>query len=121
MLRIAVNLLCVFIRMRRTPRPNRTETLCPSTTLFRPEHHGVAPQRLACRERDPPGGSIALEPYRAGGDHGQAAGLGVAGDRAGQRSHAASRRSDEHTSELQSLMRISYDVFCLTKKKTNTR
>src|SRR3546814_4226466 len=30
-------------------------------------------------------------------------------------------RSEEHTSELQSLMRISYDVFCLKKKKTNTR
>src|SRR3546814_3222072 len=33
---------------------------------------------------------------------------------------AASRRSEEHTSELQSLMRISYAVFCLKKKKTHT-
>src|SRR3546814_9752665 len=35
--------------------------------------------------------------------------------------HAAFRRSEEHTSELQSLMRISYAVFCLKKKKNNTK
>src|SRR3546814_6519242 len=41
------------------------------------------------------------------------------GDDALAHQHGAVRRSEEHTSELQSLMRISYAVFCLKKKKTN--
>src|SRR3546814_9398604 len=79
--------------IRRPPRSTRTDTLFPYTTLFR------SPSRLF--ERGAAGG------YRA--------------DAHERRIDAAGRpgrdRSEEHTSELQSLMRISYAVFCLKKKK----
>src|SRR3546814_8949185 len=77
--------------IRRPPRSTRTDTLFPYTTLFR---SGVA----RC------GGS--RESFRWGMRSSR--GLLVRG------------RSEEHTSELQSLMRISYAVFCLKKKKKNT-
>src|SRR3546814_7782991 len=47
--------------------------------------------------------------------------LRAAGKRAGEEPRADRRRSEEHTSELQSLMRISYAVFCLKKKQTKTQ
>src|SRR3546814_1620848 len=97
--------------IRRPPRPTRTDTLFPYTTLFRSRQHlrgagiargveglfeladlpatlreGRAGRRLRHRRRDVPLGRVAA-------------------------------RSEEHTSELQSLMRISYAVFCLKKKK----
>src|SRR3546814_5640115 len=82
--------------IRRPPRPTRTDTLFPYTTLFRSveQHHRHHQPRLL-----------------AAGEH--AAGLLdiVAGE--------AEARSEEHTSELQSLMRISYAVFCLKKKNEN--
>src|SRR3546814_2349505 len=91
----------------RPPRSTRTDTLFPYTTLFR------SPPR--------PGGARGLwqgplypqaEPRRKG--------IGRTTfrrcRRAGERSYA--QRSEEHTSELQSLMRISYAVFCLKKKKS---
>src|SRR3546814_2056167 len=84
--------------IRRPPRSTRTDTLFPYTTLFR---SGVE-QRQA---RYPLG--------RAGHDFQRH----IAAHReAGQR-EARRHRSEEHTSELQSLMRISYAVFCLKKKK----
>src|SRR3546814_2528467 len=95
--------------IRRPPRSTRTDTLCPYTTLFRSLHQaddgpcqgrlaraGLADQRhrlaFADTERD-----IAdrFDPWMA---------------------IALDQRSEEHTSELQSLMRISYAVFCLKKK-----
>src|SRR3546814_10072801 len=94
----------------RPPRSTRTDTLFPYPTLFR---SGLA--RGADRERDdrdqrrrdrddrPP-----VDPRRAA--HRRAIEAG-GGDVA---------RSEEHTSELQSLMRISYAVFCLKKKKIET-
>src|SRR3546814_4420902 len=89
---------------RRPPRSTRTYTLFPYTTLFR--SHSCQPDRA---DRRP-----AADHHRGGrGDARQ--------PRAGLLSPAARRsvrRSEEHTSELQSLMRISYAVFCL-KKKTN--
>src|SRR3546814_5676859 len=101
--------------VRRTPRSTRTDTLFPYTTLFRSQ-----PQR-GPRARD-------LARFPAGGRN---AGRGVL---EGARYHLApagldpvpsgpatsDRRSEEHTSELQSLMRIPYAVFCLKKKKTHT-
>src|SRR3546814_6361790 len=95
--------------IRRPPRSTRTDTLFPYTTLFRshcPLQRGRGRRRnIAPRPPRPPRKALCL--YHAtrwrcgrGGLHGA--------------------RSEEHTSELQSLMRISYAVFCLKKKKPNT-
>src|SRR3546814_6844641 len=103
--------------IRRPPRSTRTDTLFPYTTLFRSagagEPHPVAALAEIMGERgdeaQPPAG--LLDPHiarRSAGlviDLGQGPALGEAG-----------ARSEEHTSELQSLMRISYAVFCLKKK-----
>src|SRR3546814_3410280 len=79
-----------FLMIRRPPRSTRTDTLFPYTTLFRSS---------GCF-RWPGCGSLP-RPGRWPGTVGQ----------------SAASRSEEHTSELQSLMRISYAVFCLKKKK----
>src|SRR3546814_9925597 len=96
-----------FLMIRRPPRSTLTDTLFPYTTLFRSD-----------RER---GGHAGGDHLRAAGAcHGRLlAGLSAAGN---DRDHDARRhiRSEEHTSELQSLMRISYAVFCLKKKKIKT-
>src|SRR3546814_3074002 len=89
--------------IRRPPRSTRTYILLPYTTLFRSAARPVAPRR----SRD--GDRHAHDGVRAGRAHHRADG---AGRRAG-----GGPRSEEHTSELQSLMRISYAVFCLKKKK----
>src|SRR3546814_10435260 len=82
--------------IRRPPRSTLTDTLFPYTTLFR----STLRQRRGRRhERE-----VVSDP-RA-----------LAGARRLRPSRAARRRSEEHTSELQSLMRISYAVFCLKKK-----
>src|SRR3546814_5443085 len=82
--------------IRRPPRSTRTDTLFPYTTLFRsvPVPRGHASPRVS----------------RAGA-------FCVAESLCRQIPGTGSRRSEEHTSELQSLMRISYAVFCLKKKK----
>src|SRR3546814_1997611 len=104
--------------IRRPPRSTRTDTLFTYTTLFRsPEGLGGC-TALACRSQQ---GQRDLQPCRVrGAASPHDAGLGRSArplraepGRGGQ--HA---RSEEHTSELQSLMRISYAVFCLKKKKT---
>src|SRR3546814_9506420 len=106
-----------FLMIRRPPRSTRTDTLCPYTTLFRSiggaagsadapwrtqepagRHHlRGAPRPLACRVRR--ARLPRCRPARVR--------LGPCG-------------SEEHTSELQSLMRISYAVFCLKKKNTKS-
>src|SRR3546814_3604625 len=86
--------------IRRPPRSTRTDTLFPYTTLFR------SPTR---RVGFPPGGRCG-SPALVGA---ALAAIGYPSARTASRS-----RSEEHTSELQSLMRISYAVFCLKKKKT---
>src|SRR3546814_9412889 len=111
---------CVFFLMvPRPPKSTRTDTLVPYTTLCRSDIGVAAAQpptgQLECAgERDP------VQP-RDGAEHRvllgpahlrmqlpQIGGLGVG---------LPPPRSEEHTSELQSLMRISYAVFCLKKKK----
>src|SRR3546814_3906777 len=107
--------------LRRPPRSTRTDTLFPYTTLFRsldryvarrrpeqgsPTHHVPAPRTCGCpRFRRPnperfhelwSNAEISMRVYK----------------------ETVFNRSEEHTSELQSLMRISYAVFCLKKKKT---
>src|SRR3546814_5190535 len=99
--------------MRRPARSTRTATLVPDTTVFRST--GGRGARLsgrrararvvrADRKRADRSGGRGRAQHR---DHGECAGRG------GKR---AAARSEEHTSELQSLMRISYAVFCLKKK-----
>src|SRR3546814_1357745 len=93
-----------FLMIRRPPRSTRTDTLFPYTTLFRSPVHRAAGLR---RRR--------LDAARADGETPRT-----------RRAHRMARprlqgtRSEEHTSELQSLMRISYAVFCLKKKKKTT-
>src|SRR3546814_7581521 len=88
--------------IRRPPRSTRTDTLFPYTTLFR----SVGLEALAHELLD---GLRRQQPVEAGETVvGTGIGEAVALDRG---------RSEEHTSELQSLMRISYAVFCLKKKK----
>src|SRR3546814_4368350 len=114
---------------RRPPRFTLTDTLFPYTTLFRSDlvdgqtralqrlvrrrdDTGQHQQRVAATHRE------RVEP----GTRGQAQldGLLLAHDQCGGGAISQRRgRSEEHTSELQSLMRISYAVFCLKKKKTN--
>src|SRR3546814_8572063 len=93
-----------FLMIRRPPRSTRTDTLFPYTTLFRSVQRPCA--RFACSFVRP---AIAGVPSQHAGHF-------------GRRKNSCSDRSEEHTSELQSLMRISYAVFCLKKKnneKTN--
>src|SRR3546814_7605849 len=113
--------------IRRPPRSTRTDTLFPYTTLFRSAEEAAGGRDQACRprgqsrrgqpswlavadvERDAGGdlvGDVLRQSFQRrllGGDRGIFGGGDV-------------YRSEEHTSELQSLMRISYAVFCLKKK-----
>src|SRR3546814_3213281 len=104
--------------IRRPPRSTRTDTLFPYTTLFRSRTVLAAQCRLV---EWPESLAKALSLVRwclhAGSrfaSTGQYMGSRVARRR--QRRRHRERRSEEHTSELQSLMRISYAVFCLKKK-----
>src|SRR3546814_1258890 len=106
--------------IRRPPRSTRTDTLFPYTTLFRSVHPGgvrhdrvllrrlaVPPRRIPRAEKSPAGhddADLACDHRR------------LPLQRVGHARRC--RRSEEHTSELQSLMRISYAVFCLKKKTT---
>src|SRR3546814_15316831 len=84
-----------FLMIRRPPRSTRTDTLFPYTTLFR------SPRIRAHRART----RRAMKSVKP-------ADL--------ERQTRLDPRSEEHTSELQSLMRISYAVFCLKKKRAVT-
>src|SRR3546814_7343482 len=88
--------------IRRPPRSTRTDTLFPYTTLFRS-------RSCPCLSRQPTIYDTSARRCDAGN-------IGCA-DRILRTTHVRQRgRSEEHTSELQSLMRISYAVFCLKKK-----
>src|SRR3546814_5023821 len=96
--------------IRRPPRSTRTDTLFPYTTLFRSLFHGFTAD--AFHDLKP---SLLLRRTCQSRLRLKKLGRGV-------RNHncfARLARSEEHTSELQSLMRISYAVFCLKKKKNN--
>src|SRR3546814_2122863 len=91
--------------IRRPPRSTRTDTLFPYTTLFRSaDISSTSFRRIACESIS---NRFATRSERGG--------------LAATRAASASARSEEHTSELQSLMRISYAVFCLKKKKNNSK
>src|SRR3546814_14221463 len=93
-----------FLMIRRPPRSTRTDTLFPYTTLFR----SAAGSRDRGRFLRVDGWRIQIRQRRCGRG---------AFDPCGQYYRRAHPRSEEHTSELQSLMRTSYAVFCLKKKK----
>src|SRR3546814_11335119 len=105
----ALNVSLCFFMIRRPPRSTRTDTLFPYTTLFRSDRLAriiiavgddriaiVLPGRMTFSS-SPPRGPISVSQSVPSGAK-------------------ARPRSEEHTSELQSLMRISYAVFCLNKK-----
>src|SRR3546814_17225845 len=101
-------LLFFFVRIRRPPRSTRTDTLFPYTTLVRSG-------RARERRRSDSDRCSSSRPGRRNARSswpGSHQGLEVGGSE-----DAPPERSEEHTSELQSLMRISYAVFCLKKKK----
>src|SRR3546814_6551424 len=122
MLLFSHDIFFFFLMIRRPPRSTRTDTLFPYTTLFRSprrnEHaigrrqaaQGSAPRAVRAAQPDP-------DDHRLRDRHrpdlsrinGQA-----------RRDRGSGTRSEEHTSELQSLMRISYAVFCLKKRMTST-
>src|SRR3546814_2655310 len=96
--------------IRRPPRSTRTDTLFPYTTLFRSQaRHQQELEPLHVKARSQTQRDDAGEQQDA---------VQKPGFPKGQRDQ--DRRSEEHTSELQSLMRISYAVFCLKNKKTPT-
>src|SRR3546814_1872475 len=106
--------------IRRPPRSTRTDTLFPYTTRFRPEADVQARGDLladaehAAAQGARLGHAGVVEADLAADLPGQQAAPGV--ERGGGGVELVAR-SEEHTSELQSLMRISYAVFCLKKKK----
>src|SRR3546814_4463115 len=93
--------------IRRPPRSTRTDTLFPYTTLFRSDRQGALHRPRAALD----GGGL-----RGAREDGLPRGLGPGRRPARRAGEDAILRSEEHTSELQSLMRISYAVFCLKKK-----
>src|SRR3546814_5172290 len=131
--------------IRRPPRSTRTDTLFPDTTLFRsylcsypgsesktprpgksyPPPHRVLPP-AATTTPGPPISRRAAHPTSAHSRNLQVTGNAAPGPLSERlpstdaRTRSARSRSEEHTSELQSLMRISYAVFCLKKKQQPT-
>src|SRR3546814_1862453 len=100
--------------IRRTPRSTRTDTLFPYTTLFRSlERIDVARMHRIGAPQD----SGAPRGVHPRGQHQDRHRGALARHAPRGRSRTGEARSEEHTSELQSLMRISYAVFCLNKKK----
>src|SRR3546814_4327984 len=99
---ILLQFFCVFffLVIRRPPRSTRTDTLFPCTTLFR------SPAQMQARSACAPRSARRISPVAAMCRSSRCRPHGV--------------RSEEHTSELQSLMRISYAVFCLKKKIQNS-
>src|SRR3546814_7283229 len=122
-----------FLMIRRPPRSTRTDTLFPYTTLFRSDHRRG---RIGGRHHVQQDGRFGAEGTHHRNPPGKLATQQVA-EHVGRRNALIARiqrigvrlcenrldvdRSEEHTSELQSLMRISYAVFCLKKKKKRTK
>src|SRR3546814_10565937 len=119
---------CFFVMIRRPPRSTRTATLFPYTTLFRSfvsttfanapgvtilHSKDLVNWRIASHVVDRLDGDPRYD-LKDGGDYRR-------GFYAASLRRHNGMRSEEHTSELQSLMRISYAVFCLKKKKKTDR
>src|SRR3546814_8043072 len=100
---LVFSVLFFFLMIRRPPRSTRTDTLFPYTTLF--------------RSRDDLTDRTVLRMTRFPDDFLWGAATAAYQIEGSPLADGAGARSEEHTSELQSLMRISYAVFCLKKKK----
>src|SRR3546814_1803321 len=127
--------------IRRPPRSTRTDTLLPYTTLFRSRSSGIAkcartvgdraasaawgiaatPCACAASRKVPTYAPQSTAPYTPSSRREVTIATCGASNRTKLRAACAPDRSEEHTSELQSLMRISYAVFCLKKKKNDNR
>src|SRR3546814_5867375 len=128
--------------IRRPPKSTRTDPLFPYTTLFRSDlpppsqgeeprlaaeaapttAAGIRPGRLCDNPRPPSGPcptSVNLEELLAFAGRHQLLSIALVGLTIAIIVNEGMQRSEEHTSELQSLMRISYAVFCLNKKNKN--
>src|SRR3546814_13077837 len=110
-LRICFLVFIFFVMIRRPPRSTRPDTLFPYTTLFRSRAHllravleGISYNLRVILEALTSQGGVTAIRVIGGGARGQLW------------NRILADRSEEHTSELQSLMRISYAVFCLKKK-----
>src|SRR3546814_2704617 len=101
--------------IRRPPRSTRTDTLFPYTTLFR-SLYMICTMSKHTAEQQGFHDALMLD-YR--GQIAEATGVNIFLVIDGKL-HTPVPRSEEHTSELQSLMRISYAVFCLKKKIAHT-
>src|SRR3546814_9199788 len=105
-----------FLMIRRPPKTKRTDTLFPYTTLFRSRARftrATCPSTVSTT-------SHAIPAAMTGPCHDPVRNPGMPGKKAKEKKASVRAiRSEEHTSELQSLMRISYTVFCLKKKKNN--
>src|SRR3546814_2684007 len=94
----------------RPPRSTRTDTLFPYTPLFRPREPAAVAPGPALHPRAAEPAADAVPEHGAGDRSGRAGGDG-------EKDIELAPRSEEHTSELQSLMRTSYAVLCLQKKR----
>src|SRR3546814_5823475 len=99
---LVYNRVVFFLMIRRPPRSTRTDTLFPYTTLF--------------RSQSPRSGGRAHAGEPDAGDRRCAVRVSALWHRQPRAPRPACGRSEEHTSELQSLMRISYAVLCLKKQ-----
>src|SRR3546814_6856105 len=122
---------------RRPPRPTRSDTLIPSATLFRSAlsfYRSRLPSKMTFNMAtgyytfapadfsvNPAGAKTDLTIKHTDGGLSQVDVDLQSGGSITQLPISGRLRSEEHTSELQSLMRISYAVFCLKKKKTKTK
>src|SRR3546814_17591691 len=107
--------LCVFfLIIRRPPRSTRSDTLFPYTTLFRSLCDRVESQGPIEGEYSEPSRFASNSPKRSSP-------LLLHRSSSWPNTRSPLSRSEEHTSELQSLMRISYAVFCLKKKKISAQ
>src|SRR3546814_8390662 len=104
---------------RRPPRATRTDTLFPYTTLFRSFGRRSYNISSRCFRRLASAAKQRIDRTHHDDDD-RSAGCRAPIDRPAARHRRLAARSEEHTSELQSLMRISYAVFCLKKKKQTT-
>src|SRR3546814_1816717 len=98
---------------RRPPRATRTDTLCPYTTLFRSANYGLGKIMLS---KNLLGAKQTRVPAILPGAVESEETLTTSDEEMEIVHYLEENRSEEHTSELQSLMRISYAVFCLKKK-----
>src|SRR3546814_7288943 len=106
--------------IRLPPRSTRTDTLVPYPALFRSRFADIVAAGDVVRAIPAPATAEKSRKFfddmNSWAQGAGFAGLGYATRKGGEWGGPIAQRSEEHTSELQSLMRLSYAVFCLTKK-----